>query len=88
MHYAEFSGEPSYFADGVKIIEDITELPVAGVIPYMAIDLPEEDGLFENDNNSLQSADCESQFNNIADNVRNSLNMELIYKILNNGVSI
>jgi len=81
-----FKGERSYFADGAKIIEDITMLPVAGVIPYMAINLPEEDGLFEDSNLSSQSIDFESQFNNIADNARNSLDMELIYKILNNGV--
>ncbi|MCL2526832.1 MAG: cobyric acid synthase [Defluviitaleaceae bacterium] len=79
-----FKGEPAYFADGVKILEDITKLPVAGVIPYTEINLPEEDSLF--DNQPVAAADYESQFDNIADNVRKSLNMELIYKIINNGV--
>ncbi|MCL2571868.1 MAG: cobyric acid synthase [Defluviitaleaceae bacterium] len=81
-----FKGEPVYFADGIKILEDITKLPVAGVIPYIAINLDEEDSLFYGDAHALQSIDYESQFDNIADNVRKSLDMELIYKILNDGV--
>ena len=80
-----FWGDTSLFADGVKILEDITELPVAGVIPYTKIHLPEEDSLFSNDI-FLQTDDFESQFDSIADNVRNHLNIELIYKILNEGV--
>ena len=80
-----FRGEPSYFADGVKIIEDITQLPVAGVIPYTTIALPEEDELFDSGSQHPQAVDFNNQFNNITDNARKSLNMELIYKILNNG---
>ena len=80
-----FRGEPSYFADGVKIIEDITQLPVAGVIPYTTIALPEEDELFDSGSQHPQAVDFNNQFNNIADNARKSLNIELIYKILNNG---
>lgn len=81
-----FKGEASYFSDGVKILESITKLPVAGVIPYAAINLPEEDDLFEHSGQYPQSADFECQFNSIADNVRKSLDMKLIYKILNDGV--
>jgi len=80
-----FKGEPAYFADGVKILEDITKLPVAGVIPYMDINLPEEDCLF--DNGPCNQADFEAQFDLVACNVRKALNMELIYKILDEGVA-
>ena len=80
-----FRGEPLYFADGVKIIEDITTLPVAGVIPYMSINLPEEDGLFGG-SQYPQIADFDSEFDSIADNARKSLDMGLVYKILNDGV--
>ncbi|MCL2202437.1 MAG: cobyric acid synthase [Defluviitaleaceae bacterium] len=81
-----FKGEPSYFADGVKILADITNRPVAGVIPYTEINLPEEDGLFDNDVSFEPSTDFEAQFNHIAENVRKSLDMELIHKILEEGV--
>jgi len=80
-----FRGETSLFADGVKILEDITNLPVAGVIPYTEINLPEEDDLFDS-NKTPQTTDLESQFNHITDNVRKHLNMKMIYDILHKGV--
>jgi len=87
-----FKGEPAYFADGVKILEDITRLPVAGVIPYAEIDLPEEDSLAvcadrsTISNPPLQVEKFEAQFDSIAENVRESLDMQLIYRILDSGV--
>ncbi|MCL2125391.1 MAG: cobyric acid synthase [Oscillospiraceae bacterium] len=44
-----FKGDLEYFADGVGIIESITGVPVAGVVPYFRVDLPEEDGLLDGD---------------------------------------
>ena len=40
-----FMGKVSTFQKGVEIIEKITDCPVAGVVPAMRINLPEEDGL-------------------------------------------
>jgi len=80
-----FRGNTMLFADGVKILKDITKRPVAGVIPYMDINLPEEDSLFDN-GETAQAADFESKFDRIADTVRKYLDMKLIYEILNKGV--
>ena len=80
-----FRGDPALFADGVDMLKDITQLPVAGVVPYMDINLPEEDGLFDNDK-VTQTADYESKFDHIADHVRMHLDMNLVYDILNKGV--
>jgi len=79
-----FRGDPALFADGVKILEDITKLPVAGIVPYIEINLPEEDSLFDN-GKAGQTADFKSQFDRIADNARRHLNMKLIYDILSKG---
>ena len=79
-----FKGGLSYFTEGVEILERITGLPVAGVVPYVQFNLPEEDSLYSND--STPDGDFESQFELIADNVRRSFNMDLIYKIINDGV--
>ena len=68
----------------MTILENITGLPVAGVVPYVKFDIPEEDSLFNN--NISFGGDFDSQFDIIADNARNSLDMELIYKIINDGV--
>ena len=69
-----------------RMFKQITGLPVAGVVPYIQFDMPEEDDLHNVNSIPNGSGDYESQFDLIADNVRKSLNMELIYKILNGGV--
>ena len=81
-----FRGDVASFKDGIQILEEITKLPVAGVIPYAAIDLPEEDDLTANDKERTTTQDFEQQFDQIANNVRKSLDMKLVYDILNSGV--
>jgi len=41
----KFRGDPSIFAPGVKKIEDLTGIPVLGIVPYFTIPLPSEDSL-------------------------------------------
>jgi len=41
----KFRGDPSLFADGVRMIEDLIPRPVLGVLPYLPIDLEPEDSL-------------------------------------------
>jgi adenosylcobyric acid synthase len=41
----KFRGDPTLFASGVRILEEITGIPVLGVIPYADIPLPSEDSL-------------------------------------------
>ena len=79
-----FKGDREHFKGGVAILEEITGIPVAGVIPFVQFDIPEEDSLYCN--NVAPDGDFDSQFNIIADTVRSSLNMDLIYKIINDGM--
>ena len=82
-----FRGDISSFGDGVGILERITGLPVVGVVPYVHVDLPEEDKLYNGGNSaSLSDPFIESKFDDIADTVQKSLNMNLVYEILNKGV--
>jgi adenosylcobyric acid synthase len=41
----KFRGDPAIFLPGVKILEDLTGLPVLGIVPYFSIPLPSEDSL-------------------------------------------
>jgi adenosylcobyric acid synthase len=41
----KFRGDPEIFASGVKIIEDLTGVPILGIVPYFSIPLPSEDSL-------------------------------------------
>jgi len=40
----QFHGDRASFADGVRILEERTGLPVLGVLPWMELPLPAEDG--------------------------------------------
>jgi adenosylcobyric acid synthase len=41
----KFRGDPSIFAPGVKTIEELTGVPVLGIVPYFTFPLPSEDSL-------------------------------------------
>ena len=79
-----FKGDVSLFKDGTAILEEITGVPVAGIVPYFSISLPEEDSpggvVYSPDDN------LDSQFDLIAGHVRESLDMDLIYRILETGM--
>jgi len=80
-----FKGDMSYFKEGAAILEEITGIPVVGVVPYIKFYMPEEDSLYSG-SSDISDGDFESQFDLIAENVRKSLDMDLIYKIINDGV--
>ncbi|MGB8220306.1 MAG: cobyric acid synthase [Methanoregula sp.] len=41
----KFRGDPAIFVPGVKMIEELTGVPVLGVVPYFPLPLPSEDSL-------------------------------------------
>ena len=85
--YYDSLHEVEVFLSSAKIIEKITELPVAGVIPYIPFALPEEDSLYAAESPSYSpAAELSGQFDLIAAQVRKALNLELIYKIIADGV--
>ena len=43
----KFRGDISLFEDGVKLLEDLCGVPCAGVIPYLDVDIDDEDSLSE-----------------------------------------
>ncbi|MCK9590522.1 MAG: cobyric acid synthase [Methanoregula sp.] len=49
----KFRGDPSIFAPGVKKIEELTGIPVLGVVPYFTIPLPSEDSLSLGDKKTI-----------------------------------
>ena len=65
------------------MLEEIIKVPVLGVIPYVQHNLPEEDSLGHMHSHLLvENIYNEKQLDLIADSVRNSLNMDKIYEIL------
>jgi adenosylcobyric acid synthase len=51
----KFRGDPTIFNPGVKKIEELTGVPVLGVVPYFNIPLPSEDSLSIGDKKIKQS---------------------------------
>lgn len=43
----KFRGDVSILAPGLDVLEDLTGIPVMGVLPYMKVDIDEEDSLSE-----------------------------------------
>lgn len=41
----KFRGDPTLFDDGMRILRERTGLPVAGLVPYMKLDLDDEDSV-------------------------------------------
>jgi len=81
-----FRGEAAYFQEGREILQSITGRPVLGLIPYMQLNLPEEDSLYHAEHIPFSAkSDFDSQFDLLADTVRKSLDMELFFRILSGG---
>ena len=51
----KFRGDPAIFMPGVKKIEELTGIPVLGVVPYFTIPLPSEDSLSIGDKKTTRS---------------------------------
>ncbi len=81
----KFRGDMALLQPGLDYLEEYTSRPVIGVIPYCQnILIPEEDSTGEGEEFSSppkQPLASEQQYDELADIVRHSLNMELVYKI-------
>ena len=51
----KFRGDPTIFTSGIKKIEELTGIPVLGVVPYFTIPLPSEDSLSIGDKKTSQA---------------------------------
>ncbi|MFR4987237.1 MAG: cobyric acid synthase [Lachnospirales bacterium] len=95
----KFRGNIKYFNDGKSIIENICKIDVLGILPYFDINIEDEDSLIDNGVmktkemllNNLKGEKTEdlyidylkSQFDTLANNFKDNLDMQKIYNILN-----
>ena len=84
----KFRGDMALLQPGLDFLAEYTSRPVIGVIPYCQnILIPEEDSTGEGEGLSLppkQPIASQQQYDELADIVRHSLNMELVYRVVNN----
>lgn len=82
----KFRGDKTLLESGVKMIEDLLNIPVVGVVPYIPLELVDEDSLVDREkrcNNEDQSLEEEEiELKRLAEVLRNNLDMKYIYKIM------
>lgn len=82
----KFRGDKTLLDPGIKMLEDLLDIPVVGVIPYVKLELVDEDSLIDRDkkcNHENQSSEEEElELNKLATTLRENLDMDYIYKIM------
>ena len=82
----KFRGDKSLLTSGIEMIEDLTGIPVVGVIPYMHIELADEDSLVDyvkKCNTEVQtSEEMESELDRLAKVVSEHLDMKSVYSAM------
>ena len=80
----KFRGSYELLEPGLKMLEDIINIPVLGVIPYFKHNIEEEDSLNDKEK-GLSNIDLkkrQEEFDSLAAIVRDNLDMDKIYKLL------
>lgn len=82
----KFRGDISLLQSGIDMIEKLIHIPVVGTIPYVHLELEDEDSLldYEKNCNSKEQREWEreEEISKLAKVVRENMNMEYIYSIL------
>ena len=86
----KFRGSYELLEPGLKMLEDIIKIPVLGVIPYFNHSIEEEDSIKDNGRKFASTDNCaqdkEKQYDELASIVRHNMDMNKIYKILEEGM--
>ena len=80
----KFRGDKSLLDPGIKMIEDLVKIPVIATIPYMHLELADEDSLIDDDkkcNTQAQSDDeLEKELDKLAALIEENSDMDFIFK--------
>ena len=80
----KFRGDKSLLDPGIKMIEDLVRIPVIATIPYMHLELADEDSLIDDDkkcNTQAQSdAELEKELDKLAALIEENSDMDFIFK--------
>lgn len=84
----KFQGDISLFSDGIKWLENETELPILGVLPYISHQIEVEDSLSE-ENQAVKSSNFSiDKYEEIVEKFAKYLDFDQIEKIMNEWVSL
>lgn len=82
----KFRGDKSLLDPGIKMIEELLNIPVVGTVPYEEFELVDEDTLVDRDkkcNHQEQGREeMETELDKLAKLLRENLDMDYIYKLM------
>ena len=82
----KFRGDKTLLDPGIKMIEDILNIPVIGTIPFTHLELVDEDTLIDYEKQCNQEPQTKEQMdvelNKLAKVLRENLDMDLVYSLL------
>ncbi|MEW8973223.1 MAG: cobyric acid synthase [Tissierellaceae bacterium] len=82
----KFRGDKTLLDSGIDMIEDMLDIPVIGTIPYVPLELVDEDTLIDYEkrcNSEEQSpGEMERELNKLADILRENLDMDYVYRVM------
>ncbi|NLY46889.1 MAG: cobyric acid synthase [Tissierella sp.] len=82
----KFRGDKTLLEPGIKMIEELLNIPVVGVIPYISLELVDEDSLIDRNRGPKGEAENleeeELELKKLAKGIRENMDMEYIYNIM------
>lgn len=79
----KFRGDKTLLEPGLKMIEELLNIPVVGTIPYLSLNLEEEDSLVDRKNNEDSSnVNVEDELERLAKAVRENMDMDYVYSLI------
>lgn len=87
----KFRGDKDILDSGIKQIQELTAIPILAVMPYLDVDIEQEDSLIDKkniqkDSNINEEEYREEQFRKLAKYFKEHLNINQVLKIIENGV--
>lgn len=82
----KFRGDKTLLDPGIKMIEDLLNIPVIGTLPYKKLELIDEDSLIDYEKqcnlNPQLEKELEEELDKLSKMIRDNLDMEKIYEIV------
>lgn len=82
----KFRGDKRLLNSGIKMIEELLNIPVIGTIPYTPLELVDEDSLIDYEKrcniSSQRDEELEEEFKKLSQLIRQNLDMDYVYSLL------
>ncbi len=82
----KFRGDKRLLNSGIKMIEELLNIPVIGTIPYTPLELVDEDSLIDYEKrcniSSQGDEELEEEFKKLSQLIRQNLDMDYVYSLL------